>query len=113
MGVFDSFVDGGKCVQLKLFPYSYEWYGVGDKVPKKRVRDDPVYPKSYQAYCFASPGLFVTVKNHTFVGISDKRDRRLPLFRCDGKRVRSPAEWKMTKDEKLEKLFGLKVRKKK
>lgn len=112
MGIFDTFTDGDKCVQLKLFPYSFEWYGVGDKVPKKRGQDDPVYPKSYQAYCFAAPGLFVTVKDNRFVGISGKRNRRLPLFRCDGKRVRAPIEWKFTKEEKLKKLYGIKVKKK-
>jgi hypothetical protein len=65
MGVYDTFVDGKKEIQLKNFGSCMSDYKVGDKIPMRRFG----YPENGLFFCFVNPRDFVLIEKSIFKGI--------------------------------------------
>ena len=84
MGMFDTFWDKKKEIQLKNFDCVMRNYSVGDKIPMKEFG----YPKTASFYCFAHiKAGFVIVKDNIFIGIKKKPLKNETIFSCGGEEV--------------------------
>jgi hypothetical protein len=99
MGLYDTFVDGEKEVQLKNFECCMANYEKGDKIPMRRFR----YPKNGLFFCWATRNGVVVIKNNIFIGIEPfeaLNEKGLPLLKkypfriwdCSGSEYRSKKE---------------------
>lgn len=84
MGVYDTFVDGKKNVQLKNFDNLLKVYRKGDAIQNYRN-----YPDDALFFCFAQPNDFVLIRNKKFMKIitySEALDiiekEKLKVFDC-------------------------------
>jgi hypothetical protein len=83
MGLFDTFIDKKKEIQLKNFGCILKTYSVGDRVPMRKNG----YPATANFYCWANPKEgFVVVIKHVFVGIR-KKPAKGKIFDCSGEEV--------------------------
>jgi hypothetical protein len=89
MGLFDTFVDGNKAVQLKNFDPGLSTYRVGDKIPTENFG----YPASCSFVCFTQPTECVVVRNGVFKGITTGPSSEIeyPVFDCSGTLVATTA----------------------
>lgn len=85
MGLYDTFIDKEKSVQLKNFqPILFRCYKKGDK-----IENYCEHPKDALFFCFVDATLFVLVKNQIFVRIINlkeaseiARKEKLRIFNC-------------------------------
>ena len=84
IGLFDTFIDGNKKVQLKNFDPFQDTYNKGDDLTRKI--QELLLPMTVSYFCIAedlNELNVVHVKNGIFTGIDNNIE--FPLFDCTGK----------------------------
>ena len=83
MGLYDTFIDGKKEIQLKTFDCYMHEYKKGSKVPMK----DFGFPPTASFFCsFCPKDGFIIIKKNIFIGIRKTPIKDKPIFDCHGKK---------------------------